>query len=397
MGVEKRLVPGSSSSVFSRRTSRQASKNALALALERTPPRFDLTQSNPTHTGLAYPTAEILSAFEHAASERYDPDPRGLRAAREAVASLLSRRDPLVTAEQLVLCSGTSEAYGFLFKLLCDPGDEVLIPEPSYPLFDDLCRLEDVRTRPYPLHYDGEWHISTGELRERVTERTRAILVVSPNNPTGSYLKQAELRALQDLGIPIISDEVFADYPLREDSGRAWTAREATRTLTFSLGGLSKQAALPQWKVAWLCISGPESSVADASSRLELIADTYLSVATPTQAALPALLRLTESVHDAIRERLARNLAVLRRAISGCGALTLLDVEGGFYATLRLPSTRTEEAWVLELLERDAIHVQPGYFFDFPSEAYVVVSLLTDEATFDEGVERLVRRVDSET
>jgi aspartate/methionine/tyrosine aminotransferase len=169
------------------------------------------------------------------------------------------------------------------------------------------------------------------------------------------------------------------------------------RSLTFSLGGLSKQAALPQWKIAWLCISGPEASVAEASARLELIADTYLSVATPTQAALPELLRLTHGVQAAIRARLRRNLAALREAISRCGALTLLDVEGGFYATLRLPGTRSEEAWVLDLLERDGVHVQPGYFFDFPSEAYVVLSLLTDETIFDEGVERLVRRVSIET
>jgi alanine-synthesizing transaminase len=383
--------------VFSRRTSLASAKNALALALERTPPSFDLTQSNPTHTRLSYPTSEILSAFEPGPSERYDPDPRGLRTAREAVATLLSRRGPAVAPEQLVLCSGTSEAYGFLFKLLCDPGDEVLIPEPSYPLFDHLCRLEDVRTRRYPLHYDGEWHVGLGELRQSVTERTRAILVVSPNNPTGSYLKREELRALEDLGLPIISDEVFADYALREDPRRVWTVREATRPLSFSLGGLSKQAALPQWKVAWLCISGPQASAAEASARLELIADTYLSVATPTQAALPELLRLTHNVQAAIRARLQRNLETLRNAIARCAALTLLDVEGGFYATLRLPSTRSEEAWVLDLLERDAVHVQPGYFFDFPNEAYVVLSLLTDEATFDEGVDRLVRRVLAET
>jgi aspartate/methionine/tyrosine aminotransferase len=382
--------------VFSRRTSLESTKNALALALERTPPRFDLTQSNPTHTRLAYPTPEILAAFEPAPSERYEPDPRGLHVAREAVATLLSRRGPAVAPEQLLLCSGTSEAYGFLFKLLCDPGDEVLIPEPSYPLFDHLCRLEDVRTRPYPLHYDGEWHIGAGELRQAVTERTRAILVVSPNNPTGSYLKREELRALEDLGLPIISDEVFADYALRDDPARVWTAREGARTLTFSLGGLSKQAALPQWKIAWLCISGPRASVAEASARLELIADTYLSVATPTQAALPELLRLTQSVQSAIRVRLARNLAALRKAVARSGALTLLDVVGGFFATLRLPGTRSEEAWVLELLEVDGVHVQPGYFFDFPSEAYVVLSLLTDETTFDEGVERIVRRVEHE-
>jgi alanine-synthesizing transaminase len=383
--------------VFSRRTTAQSRKNALAIALERTPPRFDLSQSNPTHTRLAYPTGEILSAFNNAGVERYDPDPRGLSTAREAVATLLGRRGPPVDPGRVLLCSGTSEAYTFLFKLLCDPGDEVLIPEPSYPLFDHLCRLEEVRTKRYPLHYDGEWHIGLGELREAITDKTRAILVVSPNNPTGSYLKHAELRALEALELPIISDEVFADYALREDASRVWTARESTRALTFSLGGLSKQAGLPQWKVAWLCLDGPAAAVSEASARLELIADTYLSVATPTQQALPELLRITEGVHAAILARLARNLTALRRAISQCSALTLLDVEGGFYATLRLPNTRTEEAWVLEFLEHDSVHVQPGYFFDFPSEAYVVLSLLTDETIFDAGVERLIRRVQLES
>jgi alanine-synthesizing transaminase len=382
--------------VFSRRTTVQTAKNALAIALERTPPRFDLSQSNPTHTRLAYPSAEIRSAFESPIAAPYNPDPRGLFAAREAVAALLSRRGPAIDPSHILLCSGTSEAYGFLFKLLCDPGDEVLIPAPSYPLFDDLCRLENVQTKTYPLHYDGEWHIGLAELRAAVTDKTRAILVVSPNNPTGSYLKHPELRALEALHLPIISDEVFADYALRDDTSRVWTARESS-ALTFSLGGLSKQAGLPQWKVAWLCSNGPEQAVADASARLELIADTYLSVATPTQQALPELLRVTRGVTQAIQARLERNLAALRRALSHCAALTLLDVEGGFYATLRLPNTRSEETWVLELLEHDSVHVQPGYFFDFPSEAYVVLSLLTDEATFEEGIQRLVRRVQLES
>jgi alanine-synthesizing transaminase len=383
--------------VFSRRTTAQSLKNALAIALERNPPQFELSQSNPTHTRLEYPTSELLSAFQGSAAERYDPDPRGLRSAREAVAALLSRRGPAVDPERIVLCSGTSEAYGFLFKLLCDPGDEVLIPEPSYPLFDHLGRLENVQTVSYPLHYDGEWHIGLGELRAAITDKTRAILIVSPNNPTGSYLKQSELRALEVLGLPIISDEVFADYPLRDDAARVWTARECTSTLNFSLGGLSKRAGLPQWKVAWLCVNGPDAAVEEAYARLELVSDTYLSVATPTQSALPELLRITEDLNRAIHTRLRRNLTALRGAVSQCAALTLLDVEGGFYATLRLPSTRTEEAWVLELLERDSVHVQPGYFFDFPSEAYVVLSLLTDESVFDIGVERLVRRVQLES
>ena len=385
-----------SSAVFSRRTAIEARKNALSRALERTPPRFDLTQSNPTHTSLPYATNVLLQALDNAAARRYDPDPRGLQHARTAVANEFLQRGAAVDPDHVFLCSGTSEAYGFLFKLLCDPGDEVLIPAPSYPLFDHLCRLEGVETRPYPLHYDGEWHAGIAELRAAISERTRAVLVVSPNNPTGSYLKKSELSRLEALGLPIIADEVFAEYPLRDDPSRVWSALENPRTLTFALGGLSKAAGLPQWKVAWLAMRGPEDAVAEASERLELIADTYLSVATPTQHALPKLLELSAGVRAAIRTRLTRNLGALRRAITGCPSLSLLDVEGGFYATLRLPNTRSEEAWVLELLEHDSVHVHPGFFFDFPSEAYVVVSLLTEEAVFDAGVDRLVQRVASE-
>ncbi len=380
--------------MFSRRTRIEARKNALAVALAKHPPRFDLAQGNPTHTALPYDAGAVVRALANPAADRYDPDPRGLPHARAAVAALFAERGVTVDATSVFLCAGTSEAYGFLFKLLCDPGDEVLIPEPSYPLFDHLCRLEEVRTVPYPLHYDGEWHAGTSELRAAVTARTRAILVVSPNNPTGSYLKRSELSALEETGLPIISDEVFADYPLREDPERVGSALESTRSLVFSLGGLSKHAGLPQWKVAWIAMRGPADAVAEASARLELVADTYLSVATPTQYALPELLRLSSTVRTAIRARLRRNWAALRAAVAASPALTLLDVEGGFYATLRLPRTRSEEAWVLELLERDSVHVQPGFFFDFPQEAYVVLSLLTDETVFDPGLERLVRRVE---
>jgi alanine-synthesizing transaminase len=380
--------------VFSRRTTHDTRKNALALALERTVVRFDLTQANPTRAGFDYPTREIVDALRNSAARHYDPDPRGLRVAREAVATHYAARGLTLDPERILICSGTSEAYGFLFKLLCDPGDELLIPAPSYPLFDDLCRLENVQTRPYPLHYDGEWHIGFGELRESINERTRAIMVVSPNNPTGSYLKQAELHALEALDLPIIADEVFADYPLRSDPSRVHSALESSRALVFALGGLSKQAGLPQWKIAWLGMRGPDDRVREASARLELIADTYLSVATPTQHALPELLRLTRDVRLSIHARLARNLSALRNAVASCASVRLLDVEGGFYATLRLPNTRSEEAWVLELLEHDSVHVQPGFFFDFASEAYVVLSLLTDPGVFDPGLERLLRRVE---
>jgi alanine-synthesizing transaminase len=380
--------------VFSRRSHHETRKNALAIALEKQTPRYDLTQPNPTRTTLPYRTREIVRALDNPAAQRYEPDPRGLLRARAAVSAQIGERlgrelDP----GHVLLCSGTSEAYGFLFKLLCDPGDAVLVPEPSYPLFADLCRFEQVETRAYPLQYDGQWHIGLDALRAAVTERTRAILVVNPNNPTGSYLKRAELSAIEALNLPIISDEVFADYPLREDPERVRSAHESDAALVFALGGLSKRAGLPQWKVSWLSMSGPAARVSEASARLELIADTYLSVATPTQYALPELLELSQAVQRTIQARLARNLSALRAAVATCPALSLLDVEGGFYATLRLPSLHGEEQWVLTLLELDSVHVQPGYFFDFPAEAYIIVSLLCDEATFDGGIARVVARV----
>jgi alanine-synthesizing transaminase len=379
--------------VFSRRSSHHARRNRIALALASRAPAFDLSESNPTRTELPYPAAELLAAFDNAALRHYEPEPHGVVAARRAVAQLLSTRGVPVSPDQITLASGTSEAYGYLFKLLCDPGDEVLVPEPSYPLFADLCRLEHVSTRSYPLRYDGEWHIDLGELQAALTPRTRAILIVSPNNPTGSYLKRAELEHLERLGLPLICDEVFADYPLRADPQRVRTALESTRACVFTLGGLSKQVGLPQWKVAWLCAQGPAAMLLDARARLELIADTYLSVATPTQLALPRLLELGSAVQRAIHARLLRNHAALTRAIQPDSALSLLDVEGGFYASLRLPRVQSEEAWVLELLERDSVYVQPGFFFDFREEAYVVLSLLTPEASFDAGLERILQRV----
>lgn len=384
--------------MFSRRSAQTLHKNAIALALERQPPAYDLTNANPTLSAhpaqaLPYPHTALMRALEPAAVSCYEPDPHGLASARAAVAALQSTRGTLLTADQVTLASGTSEAYGYLFKLLCDPGDEVLVPEPSYPLFGDLCRLEHVQPRPYPLRYDGEWHIDMAELRAAIGPLTRAILLVSPNNPTGSYLKRRELAELEQLGVPIISDEVFGDYPLRDDPERVRTALESEQALVFVLGGLSKQAALPQWKVSWLCAGGPEELVREARARLELIADTYLSVATPTQLALPQWLTLTRPLQRAVHARLKHNLSQLTAAIGGSSALSLLDVEGGFYATVRVPSVQSEEAWVLELLERDGVRVQPGFFFDFPQEAYLVLSLLTSEPVFAEGVRRLCVRV----
>jgi aspartate/methionine/tyrosine aminotransferase len=305
-----------------------------------------------------------------------------------------------IDPSRVMLTASTSEAYSFLFKLLCDPGDAVLVPAPSYPLFEHLATFESVRLVPYALAYDGAWHVDLPSVSRAIDERTRAILVVTPNNPTGSYLKKHELTALAATGLPIVSDEVFARYPLRSDPRRAATALEATdaASVVFAMSGLSKLAALPQMKVAWTCVGGRDSKrVSEAIARLELIADSFLSVSAPVQHALPALLASGRTAEAAIRARARTNLARLceRQARAGRAA-TVLDCEGGWYATVRLPRTRTEEAWALRLLEQDGVYVHPGYFFDFAEEAYVVVSLLTPETAFDEGIARLLARVDED-
>ena len=375
----------------SSRSSFDLAPNRLALALARARQEeraiLDLTESNPTRAGLPYARATILEALASADALLYEPSPFGLWSAREAVA-----RELEVDPARVVLTASTSEAYGFLFKLLCDPGDEVLVPVPSYPLFEHLARLEAVRAVPYRLAYDGRWHVDVDSLRNAVSQRTRAIVTVSPNNPTGSYLKHDELAALSSLGLPIVSDEVFASYPLREEPTRATTALEAQGTLVFSLGGLSKLAALPQMKLAWIVVGGDAPDVTDAMARLEVLADAYLSVGTPVQHALPHLLASRVSAESAIQSRTRANLELLRSRVTGTAG-TLLDVEGGWYATLRVPATRSEESWVLELLEEDGVHVHPGHFFDFEREAYLVLSLLTPEGIFAEGVGRLVTRL----
>ncbi len=382
---------------LSHRSFHATTPNALTVALRDRRARgddvIDLTVSNPTTAGIAYPEGEILRAFSDARALVYEPEPFGLPSAREAVARTLTEAGTAIDASRIALTASTSEAYAFLFKILCDPGDEVLVAAPSYPLFDLLASFESVRLVPYGLAYDGEWHIDVDSLRRARTPRTRAILVVTPNNPTGSYLKKSELAALAETGLPIVSDEVFAPYALKDDPRRAASALEADGALVFALSGLSKMAALPQMKLGWIAADGPRAEVDEAMARLELVADSFLSVGTPVQHALPALLASRHVAAGAIRERTRANLATLRAAIESSSPMSLLDVEGGWYATLRLPRTQSEEAWSLDLLKRDGVYVHPGHFFDFADEAYVVVSLLTPERAFAEGVRRLAARV----
>jgi alanine-synthesizing transaminase len=387
--------------MFSSRSGVDLAPNALARALveaeARGRPLLDLTVANPTTADIPYERDAILAAFSRPEALVYAPQPFGLASAREAVARDLA--GPEVDPRRVVLTASTSEAYAFLFKLLCDPGDEVLVPRPSYPLFEHLARLESVNVVPYRLAYDGAWHVDLPSVRAAITPRTRAIVTVSPNNPTGSYLKADELDALAALGQPIVSDEVFARYPLRParpGEGRVITALEATGApLVFALGGLSKLAGLPQAKLAWTAVGGDSTRVAEALGRLEVIADAFLSVGTPVQHALADLLASRAAAEEAIRTRTQANLRWLAAEVTGSAA-SVLDAEGGWYATLRLPRTRSEEAWTLALLEEDGVHVHPGHFFDFDDEAYLVVSLLTPGATLREGVRRLLARVASQ-
>jgi aspartate/methionine/tyrosine aminotransferase len=383
--------------MFSSRSSFDLSPNPLAveLAAARAASRriLDLTESNPTRAGISYERDAILAALARPPALVYEPAPFGLTTARDAVARDLSAHGVPVDPSRIVLTASTSEAYAFLFKLLCDAGDEVLVPAPSYPLFEHLARLESVRVVPYRLAYDGAWHVDRASVSAALGANTRAIVAVSPNNPTGSYLKREELDWLASLGAPLVSDEVFARYALRDDSTRALSALEARGgRLVFSLGGLSKLAALPQVKLAWIAIGGEDAHVAAALGRLEVVADAFLSVGTPVQHAVPELLASRASAEDGIRDRTHRNLAFARDAVAG-SAVSLLDVEGGWYATLRVPRTRTELEWALQLLREEGVHVHPGHFFDFEDEAYLVVSLLTPPATFEEGIRRILRRV----
>jgi aspartate/methionine/tyrosine aminotransferase len=310
------------------------------------------------------------------------------------VAADFGRRGFPVGADRVVLSASTSEAYAFLFKLLCDPGDEVLVPRPGYPLFEFLATLESVRVRAYPLAHDGEWHVDVAALQSAVGPRTRAIVVVSPHNPTGACLKGDELDALEALcaerSIALVSDEVFADFSFRDDPRRAVGAARDGPALAFALGGLSKSCGLPQLKLAWTAVTGPEPLRLEALARLEVVADTYLSVSTPVQVAAPELLARREELQAPIRARVRGNLEALRAAIGpGCPA-SLLEPEGGWSAVLRVPATRTEEERVTRLLEERDVLVHPGYFFDFPHEAFLVLSLLPPEADFAEGVARLL-------
>lgn len=380
--------------MFSSRTrwDLRANRLARALAAHRQAGRrvIDLTESNPTRAGLPYPEG-LLQALVRPAAGLYAPEPFGLPEARQAAAGDFARRGHPVPPERVLLTASTSEAYAFLFKLLADPGDEILVPRPGYPLFEFLAGLESVSVSSYALAHDGEWHLDLPALRAAVTPRTRAVVVVNPNNPTGAFLKLDERRALEHLcaerSLALVSDEVFADYSFAAaDPRRAASVAHDGPALAFALGGLSKSCGLPQLKLAWTAVTGPAALVAEALARLEVIADSYLSVSTPVQVAAPELLGRREQLQAPIRARTRANLERLRARLPGAPA-TLLPPEGGWYAVLRVPATIGEEERVARLLDQRGVLVHPGFFFDFPHEAFLVLSLLAPEDAFAEGVE----------
>ncbi len=386
---------------FSRRVPSDLGPNrfarALAAARQAGRPLIDLTVSNPTDVGIPYPP-DLLAPLSAPASLVYEPQPFGLEETRRAVADEFRRRGHDVAVERVVLTASTSEAYSFLFKLLCDPGDRVLVPRPSYPLFEHLTRLDGVDTDSYLLEFHGRWSIDEDSLRDAISPRTRAVLAVSPNNPTGSLLDTRDLDVLRaacvEHGLALIGDEVFADYAL-DDAGAAPGVLSVNEVLAFSLGGLSKSVGLPQLKLGWFAVSGPDALVRDALARLEVICDSYLSVATPIQHAAGALIANGAAIRDAIAARVRQNHRTLAGLVAGFPASALLPAEGGWYGVIQVPATESEEDLVVTLLERDSVVVYPGYFFDFPREAFLVVSLLPDPGTFAAGVTRLLDRAAS--
>jgi alanine-synthesizing transaminase len=381
--------------VFSSRAPGTLEPNHLTRVLRRLReggrPLLDLTVTNPTDVGIEYPFS-ILDALADRRSLRYHPVPLGMLDAREAIARDCARNGIKVAADRVVLTSSTSEAYSVLFKLLCAPaGDAVMVPVPSYPLFEYLTSLDGVRSIAYRLEFHGRWGVDFDTLDDGWNDSVRAVLAVSPNNPTGSVLTDSEVNALMQRcatrEAALILDEVFVDYALTDARPPLSPGRDC---LTFRLGGLSKSAGLPQVKLGWIIVDGPEPLVRAALERLELICDTYLSVSTPVQHAVPALLSAGAAVRAEILDRIRTNERALRHTAKDYRSIEVLPVDAGWSSVLRVPSTRPEEEIAIELLERDGVVVHPGFFFDFPHEAFLVVSLLPPPAVFAEGIRRVM-------
>jgi alanine-synthesizing transaminase len=382
--------------MFAKRTKWDLETNRLSQALAQYRASgqavIDLTLSNPTEAGFIYEGESILDALRHPDALKYHPDPLGLPGARAAVAEYYAHRGMEVPIEQIVLTTSTSEAYSFVFRLLCDPGDEILAPAPSYPLFDFLAGIQDVKLLPYPLLYDHGWQIDFHALKRAITPRSRGVIVVNPNNPTGNFVKPAELEELNAIcssrEMSIVSDEVFLDFGLTDKRPVSLATNE--KTLTFTLSGLSKICGLPQMKIAWVVTSGSQALKTEAMARLAVIADTYLSVNAPVQLATPDFLKRRESFSRQMNARIRENLAELDRQLGEQRACRRLEVEGGWYTILRIPATQPDEDFAIEALAKQGVYIHPGHFYNFPGEGYLVASLITPASDFAEGIKRLL-------
>jgi aspartate/methionine/tyrosine aminotransferase len=378
--------------MFATRTNWDLTPNRLsqALAAHRAAgkPLLDLTVSNPTECGFSYDSKAILEALGNPAALSYEPNPKGLESARRAVAGYYAARNEAVSVEDIFLTTSTSEGYSYAFRMLCNPGDEVLIPSPSYPLFDFLAEIQDVKLVRYPLLYDRGWQIDFHALEQAITARTRAVIVVHPNNPTGHFAKPSEITKLNAIcsarQMAIIADEVFLDFALYGNGAASLAANSGV--LTFTLSGLSKISGLPQMKAAWLVVTGPQSLKREALARLEVIADTYLSANAPVQQAMPAFLERRHDFQKQLLSRVRGNFAELDRQLARQKACRRLSVEGGWYAVLRVPAIRSDEELAFELLTSRNVYVHPGHFYDFPTDGFLVVSLITPATTFAQGI-----------
>jgi alanine-synthesizing transaminase len=385
-----------SQKMFARRTNWNLTPNRLSEALARhraaAKPLFDLTASNPTACDFLYAQVAILRTLSNPAALSYEPSAKGLESARHGVSSYYAAHNTEISVDDIILTTSTSEAYSFVFRALCDPGDELLIPEPSYPLFDFLADIQDVKLVRYPLIYNLGWQLDFHTLEQAITPRSRGVIVVHPNNPTGHFIKLEESSRLNEIcashQMAIIADEVFLDFALGETPPPSFAANRSA--LTFTLSGLSKISGLPQMKAAWLVTSGPEPSKQQALARLEVIADTYLSMNAPVQLALPAFLEQRHAFQQQVLLRVRNNLAELDGCIARQKSCSRLHLEGGWYAVLRVPATRSDEDLAIDLLTKKNVYVHPGHFYDFPTDGYLIVSLITPERDFAEGVLRLL-------
>ncbi len=385
-------------SYFSQRTNWPLSSNLITSTLEKLrqdkAPILDLTESNPTHCGFHYFNKELLLSLTKKENLEYQPHPQGLLQAREEISRYYEKKGMDVAADRIFLTASTSEAYSHLFRLLANPREEILFPQPSYPLFQFLADINDVQLSQYQLQYKDEWTIDIESLKNNLNPSTKAVVLVNPNNPTGSFVKEKELVILNGIckenNLSMISDEVFADFIFKKNSQTRSLGGNG-EVLTFTLGGISKALGLPQMKLAWIIVSGPQPLVEAAQARLEIIADTYLSVNTPTQNALADWFSLKGEIQEEIGARLEENLEFLKKELKDFNTAQLFNTEGGWYVILKIPATKTEEEWVLEFLKEYRVFVHPGYFFDFPEEAHVVLSLLPAPQIFKDGVRRILR------